>query len=538
MARQNINVRLGIFIALAAVLLALPSSPAWAAQPYRPELRIAESNGNVTLSWPREAYYYALVGKTNFNDQGAWSGIATTAAAFSNAIPFLGGLDVATNFAGDAFNYNVTATKEQSYYGLVGLRYIPLCQFAIFYQGLLEFSTTAAVTYNGPIHANGNIYTGTSASLTFNRPVTTAGTISSPPWNGQGPGWNDTGTFTGTPAFVTNVVPFEVRTAGGFTNLHEIIDMPPVGEDPASSPGGSRYYNQAQIVVLVSNTTVSARIQAASAMNNPGSDPAPIYLWTNLGPAMTFAFPFLTTNSFYDARESKVVQAIQIDLGRYKLWLGTNASVLAKFHPGLGAYPAILYIADKRTNTSAAMSAIRITNGMALPYNGGVGFTLVTPNPLYVWGNYNCTNLSHLGTTNTFSAVRSALICDALTVLSGAWRDSGSSASLSARVSSSTNTLNAAIIAGNVPSTGSSSSQFSGGVHNLVRLLENWSASTLWINGSFACLYPSTVATIQFQNPGVYFNPPTRKFAFDQSFANSIAAPPGCPIIGVPDPNE
>ena len=29
------------------------------------------------------------------------------------------------------------------------------------------------------------------------------------------------------------------------------------------------------------------------------------------------------------------------------------------------------------------------------------GFTVATPNPLYVWGNYNCPNAAYLNTTNT-----------------------------------------------------------------------------------------------------------------------------------------
>jgi hypothetical protein len=46
------------------------------------------------------------------------------------------------------------------------------------------------------------------------------------------------------------------------------------------------------------------------------------------------------------------------------------------------------------------------------------GFTVATPNPLYVWGNYNCPNSAYLGTTNTTTDYPASLVSDALTILS------------------------------------------------------------------------------------------------------------------------
>jgi len=513
-----------------------------AAQPYRPPLRIAGGDGSVTLSWPRMAYYYALMGTTNLTDAGAWYGIATAASDFRDSIPLASEAQAVTNFPGTNISFTIDSANEQSFYRLTVLRPIPIFQFAAFYEELLEFSTTSTMTLNGPVHGNSNIYTGTGASLTFNRTVTTAKAISSPAWNGSGPTWSDTGTYNGNPPSVTNLPPLKVLSGLAFTNnLHGLIDMPAAGENPGSAIGASRLYNQAQTVILISNTTISVRLQTASPAKNPGSDPNPIYLWTttlsnNLGISI---FPFLkATNSFYDARESKTARVTDIDLGRYSNWLGTNQLVQAKFPAGSEIYPTVLYIADLRTNTSATFLAIRITNGVALPHNGGLGFTLVTPNPLYVRGNYNCTNATFLGTTNTSATVPSALICDALTILSANWNDPTGAGSLSGRPASTSNTVNAAIMAGIVPSTGSSSTTFSGGIHNFPRLLENWSGSTLWLNTSFVCLYRSAIATTQFQNPGVYYNPPTRKFNFDLNFTDLSKLPPGSPTVGISSQNN
>jgi hypothetical protein len=138
---------------------------------------------------------------------------------------------------------------------------------------------------------------------------------------------------------------------------------------------------------------------------------------------------------------------------------------------------------------------------------------------------------------------------DALTILSPAWQDAVSATiSSTGPNASSAMTVNAAILTGIKPSTGSSSSQFSGGVHNLPRLLENWGTSRhLWLNTSIINLFASTKATGQFVTPGSgsYYVPPTRHFSFDLNFLDYNKVPPGIPSAlvairknwAVPPPN-
>jgi hypothetical protein len=418
----------------------------------------------------------------------------------------------------------VTGTAQED----VLLALVPITQYAIFYNGLLEFSTCAAMTVNGRVHANGSIYTGTGASLTFNGSVTTSGTISSPAWNGQGPSWADKGTYNGNPAYRTNVP--SVALSIGSTNVHDTLELPPAGESPTSTNGQSRFYNQAQTVLLVSNTAVTMKIQVGLNYQVPGDDPSPIFLTsTNTPSALATNFPFLTTtNSFTDQRENKTVQTTQIDVGKYAAWITTNSRILAKFPAGSGTYPTILYVADNRTTTSSQIPGVRLTNGIAPPVNGGLGWSVATPDPLYVFGNYNCPNSSYLGTTNTTASVSCAFMSDALTILSGAWKDNQGGSSYNGRNASDT-TVNAAILTGIVPSTGSSSSQFSGGVHNLPRLLEDWSNQTLTLNTAIMNLFSSKIATHQFVNPTVYYDPPTRKFSYDLNFQDPAKQPPGIP---------
>jgi hypothetical protein len=192
-------------------------------------------------------------------------------------------------------------------------------------------------------------------------------------------------------------------------------------------------------------------------------------------------------------------------------------------------------VADNRTVGAKQLTVVRLTNGIAPPSNGGLGFTLATPNPLYVWGNYNQTNSSYLATSNTSSGtVPCALLSDALTILSSAWNDKNSmttsySDGANAWNASSADTVNAAIVTGIVPSINNTSSGFSGGVHNLPRLLEDWSSSALWLNTSIVNLFSSTRATNKFVNPGTYYEPPTRHFAYDLNFSNPNKVPQGIP---------
>jgi hypothetical protein len=316
-------------------------------------------------------------------------------------------------------------------------------------------------------------------------------------------------------------------------NLHAIIDMPHNGEDPNSMLGRQRYYNQAQTVLLVSNTAVTMKIQASLNDQVPGADPSPLLLTsTNTPTSLATNFPFLTTsNSFSDQRESKTVLTTQIDVGKYATWIKTNSSILSKFPAGSGTYPTILYVADNRTTTSSQITAVRLTNGIAPPANGGLGWSVATPDPLYVLGHYNCTNSAYLGTTNTTVSLPCALMSDALTILSPSWKDSQSTNSYTTRTASDT-TVNAAILTGIVPSTGSTSSTFSGGVHNLPRLLEDWnspSTRTLTLNTAIMNLFNSEIATHVFVNPGTYYDPPTRKFSYDLNFQDPAKQPPGIP---------
>lgn len=411
------------------------------------------------------------------------------------------------------------------------LALVPLPQWAIFGNARVEFSTCATMTVNGRVHVNNDLWVGTSASLDFNGAVTTTGTVTAPGYGTDPTKWAtdfNAGYATNRPTVSLNF---------NTTNAHSLIDIPPGSVTPTSDEGKQLLYNNANIVVLVSNSLVTLRLQAApSTASVPGADPSPTVITSATNTvALSTNLPFLTiTNKFFDQREaSKTNITTQIDIKAYGNWIKTNSRVLAKFPSG--TYPTVLYVADNRTVNSKAMTSVRVANATVLPSNGSLGFSLATPNPLYVWGNYNCTNASYLGTTNTSATVPSALMADSVTVLSPGWKDANSGSGLSARTAQNT-TVNACLMAGMVPSTGTftkssdfQNGKFSGGIHNYTRLLENWSGKNLTLNTSILYLYSSQSATNQFIWPGTYYNAPTRKFSYDLNFMRLDRQPPGIP---------
>lgn len=447
---------------------------------------------------------------------------------------------------------NVIGTAQMD----VLLALVPITTYTIFYNGELEFSTCATMAVAGRVHANDDICVGagSSSTLTFTNQVTAVGVISAPPRGGSTWTENDPTTWRTTffSGFTSNNP--TVNIAIQMTNTHSIIDLPSVGESVASQQGTVRLYNQAQVVLIITNSPgggaprVILTLQTPYNGSLPGADTTKVIrdmtntteiaLQTNAVNSLTTRLPFLSlTNTFNDARQNQANPFVtQIDIAQYKGWLTTNTLITGKFTGG--ALPTILYVADQRNIGTSRHSVVRLINGESLPFNDGLGFSVATPNPLYVKGHYNVTvNGSTyaygVGSTTNGSTVPAAVLCDALTLLSPNWTDGNSYGSLGSRNAASM-TFNAAIVTGNVPSTGTTTANFSGGVHNITRLLEDWSGDQLTLNTSIVVLYASNMATNQFRWPGDYYNPPTRRWGFDEIYYKPEKQPPGVPCALVP----
>jgi hypothetical protein len=258
---------------------------------------------------------------------------------------------------------------------------------------------------------------------------------------------------------------------------------------------------------------------------------------------------FNTNFAMYDSRQLATNRIVQIDVGKLGYWVATNQICTNKWISG-NPFNGVLYVADWRTNTAAYsgwMDAVRLTNGATIYTNVTIsavtytampsGLTVATPNPLYVCSDYNCPT-ADLSVEDVANTAPASFACDAITVLSTNWSDvkSFQGYGCANRNNAANTTVNAAIITGNVPSTGQSATTFSGGVQNLTRFLETWTGRTMTLNSSIICMYASAFATNQFIQPTGststdYYEPPTWQYFFNTNYLTATGLPPGTPQV-------
>ncbi len=197
------------------------------------------------------------------------------------------------------------------------------------------------------------------------------------------------------------------------------------------------------------------------------------------------------------------------------------------------------------------------TNGNAAVY--GVGFTVASEEPVYVWGDYNTGSAdpfwpSENTTTTPHSAA--AIIADAVTLLSNpptttnapvietGWTDLESfvNPSLAGNRPGNTSYYRMAIAAGKsipFPEPGWASTAglqdfgTDGGMHNFLRYLEARGANGATVNyaGSLISMYYSQYATGIFKCCTAVYGAPTRNYFFDTQFLNPNNLPPGTPMF-------
>ena len=396
----------------------------------------------------------------------------------------------------------------------IQLASIPVFQFAMYSSGEMEISCGQPLTITGRVHSNQQLYVEPDNVLTFQTDVTAVGDIlfQRDPLDGRTPPVGSA-TYQGRKDSHVAAMNLPIGTTNTPEAVREIIQPPPLLEDPNSPLGRVRYYNQVDMVLTVSNSGTNTVISATSGrMNN----------FATSVPTNEVASFVSVTNSFWDAREQKSVRPIDINVGILAAWSATNSNVRA----ALGSNNvSSLYVLDLRTLAATNLGAVRLTHGTQLPARG---LTVATADPLYVLGHYNQTNAANLGTNNTAGTLPASLAADAITILSPNWSDANSHAVLSSRNAAPT-TVNAAILAGAVDTV---LGHYSGGMENFPRFLENWGlASVFTYNGSMVKMFPSLYATNAWPGTGTVYDPPKRNWAYDVNFDDVLKLPPLTPCL-------
>lgn len=381
---------------------------------------------------------------------------------------------------------------------------IPLFQFAIFYDDVLEWHPGPIMQLSGRVHSNGDLYLGANTGLSIDSYVTAAGDV----YHGRHPESGQT-TGSGYVRIKDKYGDYQDMEQGGDWLDHndadwfeesmarwggtvrdtahgvKALNMPlETSDDPiqiiknASGGNTDSYENKAGLKIIDG--------QAMFKMANG--------TWANVTAAMT-GDGTITSNTFYDDRENKWVNSTNIDISKLNV---------SPYWPTNG----IIYTKE---TVAGNMEATRLKNGSTLK----AGLTVVSENPIYTQGNYNSVNKKP-----------AALMADAYTILSTAWNDAASSGALSGRVANNT-VVNCSFISGNVPSSGGN---YSGGVENFPRFLEKWDGKTMTWSGSMVEMWQSQQANSPWSY-GSYYTAPNRDWHFDTDLLDPDKLPPGTPVV-------
>jgi hypothetical protein len=391
----------------------------------------------------------------------------------------------------------------------VDLARIPIFQFAMYSSGDMEISCGQPFAVTGRVHSNNNLYVEPDNALTFQSAVTAVADIlfQRDPLDSRSPPVGSV-VYQGPKTAHAPSLILPIGTANTPQAIREIIEPPPFGESPTSPMGHSRYFNQVDLMVIVSDTGVTVN---SGYFNNFGT----------VVPSYEFNKFLTLTNSFYDWRESKTILPVDLDIGALKVWSATNNNVRTAL---FGRDITSVYVYDKRTVVAGKLGAVRVRNGLVLP---PLGLTVATASPMYVLGHYNQTNSANLGTANTSTTLPASLVGDAVTILSVNWSDAKSQLALASRAAMPT-TVNAAILAGAVDTA---NGHYGGGMENFPRFLESWGlANPLTYNGSMVKMFPSLYAT-NIWGLGNVYNPPKRDWAYDINFNTPTKLPPLTPSL-------
>jgi hypothetical protein len=181
------------------------------------------------------------------------------------------------------------------------------------------------------------------------------------------------------------------------------------------------------------------------------------------------------------------------------------------------------------------------------------GFTVASENPVYVQGDYNSSSADTFwgGGSNNAQHSAASIVADSVTLLSSlsswpitgattGWTDLNSFNNFNTMTNrnASSSYYRMAVSGGkNIPfpqpGFASVANDFGtdGGLHNFLRLVEDWSGVQLNYNGSLVSMYYSEYNTGTFKCCTMVYNAPVREFYFDTLFLNPNNLPPGTPMF-------
>lgn len=407
-------------------------------------------------------------------------------------------------------------------------RLVPLFQFMIFFDKDLEVTPGPAMTLNGPIHTNGDLYAAAATSVDVTGQLSAAGDI----YRGRKEAdvcWN--GPFrVADPSTLTNLP----NCAGGrrlLTNAdvaawngNVVSGVEPVvvpSPDALHPTPGKLYWDRADLRVVYDVDAGTVQVRNVDGSN----DAARSTLLAACGSTTT-------SNSFYNHREGSAIAMLDVDVRDLLDCAYTQSLLVAgRTLDDTTEGGLVLYFGVDGANANALNNyGVRFQNAAVLEATSGlapdpVGVTMITNQAAYTQGDFNAVNKKP-----------AAIMADSINVLSNAWPlgDYSSGTSMSSRVATDT-TVNAAFLAGTDSTGGGDGAAFqdlgdySGGVHNMPRHHENWTGVDFNYTGSLVSLNVAEHVDGGLVVGSPQYNPPNRNYAFDTDFNDPAKLPPITP---------
>ncbi len=454
---------------------------------------------------------------------------------------------------GTKFSYGISVKLASSAAGnakIYGLKRtldyisVPLFQAMGFFEGDIEIYKPAPMLVGGLVHTNGKaFFSSTSATgLTFQNNVSNVNGYSPTDVPIGAAAWSAPGTMY-PPVFsnggeadqmstVDRLEPLGTSPAASLNttdtnpnndSMREIIEPPTTGYTDPPAIAKQRLYNKAGIVIKITGPISTAANVTVTTKNGVSLTAAQV---TSIKSA-------LSAQTITDRRENKSVGVTTVDVGALTATLNAATGYVTN---------GVVYVYDTSSTGVSDPKAIRLKNGGTLP---NAGLTVASVNPIYIQGDYNTgSNTSTyasvpsnaaLNSSNNLNPVQSgyttkpsAVIGDAITILSNGWNDANSSSTISSRPAANT-TVNTAIVTGNIPSGWDDNGTvapygYSGGFNNFPRFLETWSGKGFTYFGSMVQLFSSQTFTGRWDTGAIY-SPPTRAWNFDTALLTN--PPPG-----------
>ena len=412
---------------------------------------------------------------------------------------------------------------------------IPIFQFGIFYEQDLEATNGPAMEFAGWVHANGNIYA-SSNNAWYRDAITTPNMLihdrkdANNVYNGvyvNDASGNevqldfDSRTIPDPAAFrsesdakfdnrvKTNAYGVDTLRIPLPTGMPPIVIMQPRQAGDVDQVKKAKFAWKADWYIEVNLTpinNVGTNLCNAMTSIRDGGQTLP----SNIECDNIFTW---TWEAFYEGREQRQADVLDINLAQLFAWTGTDASKMTEIFyvtfTGVGGYDP---------SADGVYPIVRVFNGGQL----GNPITLTTDRPFYIQGDYNVTNWQS-----------SAMVGDAISILSNIWSDAAHSGP-ALTVAASTE-VNIAILAGHSATAcdwfDCGANPYGGGIENYPRFIERWQGKTLTYRGSLVSLSTSVMAIGQWSY-GSYYTAPTRNWMFDTRFEDPANLPPGTPVVG------